>query len=160
MAVKILNIQKESCPRALFIGKRYEGAPDWGEWWANDLFAKLEVHPRLPFNDDAYIGMVRVLSGAPERWIGMFFPEGTPVPEGFEAVEIPPMDYAVCYLQAKEGSSEFFAPEAHQLCLEAIKAKGMTRREDDWCFERCQCPRYTAPDADGNVILDYGISIL
>ena len=44
--------------------------------------------------------------------------------------------------------------------LEAIRAKGMTRFEDNWCFERYQCPRFTAPDENGNVILDYGISIL
>ncbi len=160
MPVDILEIKQEHCPRACLIGKRYEAAPDWGEWWANDLFAKLEVHPRLPFNGDAYIGAVRIANGKPERWIGMFFPEGTPVPEGFEAAEIPPMDYAVCYLRAKEGSGEFYTPETHQRCLAALRAQNLTRREDDWCFERYQCPRFTTPDNAGNVILDYGISIL
>ena len=33
------------------------------------------------------------------------------------------------------------------------------RKEDDWCFERYNCPRFTTPDEKGNVILDYGISI-
>jgi hypothetical protein len=31
--------------------------------------------------------------------------------------------------------------------------------QNDWCFERYNCPRYTMPDNNGNVILDYGISI-
>ena len=83
----------------------------------------------------------------------------TPIPEGFEAVDIPPMDYAMCYLQAKEGSPDFYTPETHSQCLEAIRAKGMTRYEDNWCIERYQCPRFTTPDENGNVILDYGISI-
>ena len=70
------------------------------------------------------------------------------------------LDYAVCYLQGKEGSSEFYAMETHNLCLEEIKRLGLQRKEDDWCFERYNCPRFTTPDADGNVILDYGIAIM
>ena len=31
--------------------------------------------------------------------------------------------------------------------------------ENDWCFERYNCPRFTSPDNNGNIILDYGISI-
>ena len=41
----------------------------------------------------------------------------------------------------------------------AMKALGFKRKEDDWCFERYNCPRFTTPDEEGNVILDYGISI-
>ena len=160
MAVQILEIKKEHCPAARLIGKRYEAAPNWGEWWANGWFDRLETQPRLPFNDDAYFGMVRIQSGKPERWIGMLFPPETPVPEGFEAADIPPVDYAVCYLKDKEGSPDFYSPETHSRCLEAIRAAGTTRFEDNWCFERYQCPRFTAPDENGSVILDYGISIL
>jgi len=160
MAAEILEIKKEHCPAARLIGKRYEGAPNWGEWWANGWFDQLETQPRLPFNGDAYFGMVRIANGMPERWIGMLFAPDTPIPEGFEAVDIPPVDYAVCYLRAKEGSPDFYTPETHSQCLEAIQAKGMTRFEDNWCLERCQCPRFTTPDEKGNVILDYGISIL
>lgn len=50
--------------------------------------------------------------------------------------------------------------ETHNLCLEEIKRLGLQRKEDDWCFERYNCPRFTTPDADGNVILDYGIAIM
>ncbi|MBE5777953.1 MAG: GyrI-like domain-containing protein [Clostridiales bacterium] len=160
MSAKILEVKKESCPAVRLVGKRYDASPDWGQWWANDWFAKLETNPRHPFNGDAYIGAVRVTEGRPERWIGMFFPEDATVPEGFEYVDIPPTDYAVCYLCAPENSSDFYTMETHEMCLNALKAAGMTRREDDWCFERYQCPRFTTPDENGNVILDYGISVL
>ncbi|MBE5802282.1 MAG: GyrI-like domain-containing protein [Clostridiales bacterium] len=160
MAVKILDIKKEHCPAARLIGKRYEASPNWGEWWISGWFDQLETQPRLPFNGDAYFGMVRITDGRPERWIGMLFPQDTPVPEGFEATDIPPTDYAVCYLQAKEGSPDFYSPETHSQCLDAMKALNLTRWEDNWCFERYQCPRFTTPDENGNVILDYGISIL
>ena len=160
MAIKILEVKKESCPATLFIGKRYNGNVNWGEWWANDWFSVLEKNPCIPFNGDAYIGAVHIVDGMPEYWIGMFFPIGTEVPEGFEAVEIEALDYAVCYLQGKEGSSEFYSMETHNLCLEEIKNLDLQRKEDDWCFERYNCPRFTTPDADGNVILDYGIAIM
>ena len=160
MAIKILEVKKESCPATLFIGKRYNGNVNWGEWWANDWFSVLEKNPCIPFNGDAYIGAVHIVDGMPEYWIGMFFPIGTEVPEGFESVEIEALDYAVCYLQGKEGSNEFYSMETHNLCLEEIKHLGLQRKEDYWCFERYNCPRFTTPDADGNVILDYGIAIM
>lgn len=157
MAVKIIRIEKEIWPACVLIGKR---GTNWGEWWGNDWFAPLEKQPALPENGDAYIGAVRIVNGQPERWIGMYFPEGTPVPEGYEAVNIPTMSYAVCYLRAGEGSADFYTPATHALCLEALKEQGLLRREDDWCFERCNCPRFTTPDEEGMVVLDYGIAVV
>ena len=120
----------------------------------------MEANQCLPNNGDAYIGAVHIVDGMPERWIGMFFPADTEVPEGFESIDIEALEYAVCYLCGKEGSGEFFTMETHNMCLEALRAEGFTRKEDDWCFERYNCPRYTAPDEAGNVILDYGISVI
>lgn len=160
MAVKVLEVKREYCPAVRLIGKRYLGAPGWGEWWSNNWFAALEENQRHPINGDAYIGAVHVVDGVPERWIGMFFPAGAAVPEGFEYVDIEPMDYAVCYLYDKENSAEFYTMETHDMCLEELKARHLERKEDDWCFERYNCPRFTTPDEKGNVILDYAISIV
>ena len=160
MAVKILEIRRESCPAARLIGRRYESAPDWSEWWENNWFDVLEAQPRLDFNDDAYIGAVRIVNGAPEYWIGMFFPEKAEIPQGFEAADIAPMDYAVCYLYAADGSRDFYTAETHSSCLAALKQQGFAHREDEWRFERYQCPRFTVPDEHGCVVLDYGISVL
>lgn len=156
MAAEIVEIKVESWPACLLIGKR---GTNWGEWWGNDWFSPLEKNPALPQNGDAYIGAVRITNGAPERWIGMYFPEGTPVPEGYGAASIPAMRYAVCYLRAQEGSGDFYTQETHSRCLAALKEQGLVRREDDWCFERCNCPRFTTPDDQGRVVLDYGIAI-
>ena len=35
--------KRESCPVARFIGKRYLNGPNWGEWWSNGWFEKLEA---------------------------------------------------------------------------------------------------------------------
>lgn len=96
MSIKLLEIKKESCPAARLIGKKQAGSPNWNEWWENNRFEKLEEIPCIPFNGDAYIGAVHIVDGMPERWIGMLFPAGTEVPEGFEAVDIEPLEYAVC----------------------------------------------------------------
>lgn len=160
MAVKILEVKQESCPATRFIGKKYEGSANWGEWWENNWFATLKSMQRLAFTGDAYIGAVHVVNGMPEYWIGMFFPIDTEVPEKFEYVDIEPLDYAVCYLYDKENSGEFYTMDTHNMCLEELKARDLKRKEDDWCFERYNCPRFTTPDENGNVILDYGISII
>lgn len=125
----------------------------------NNWFAKLETNQCLSFNGDAYIGAVHIVDGMPEHWIGMFFPIDTEVPEGFEYVDIEPLDYAVCYLYDKENSGDFYTMKTHKMCLEELRAHDLKRREDDWCFERYNCPRFTTPDENGNVILDYAISI-
>lgn len=90
----------------------------------------------------------------------MFFPQNTVVPQGFDAAEIDPGNYAVCYLHSKENDLDFYSMETHNLCLDTLKAQGYQRKEDGWCFERYSCPRFTEPDEQGCVILDYGISIL
>lgn len=157
MAVEIRTVKKESCPAARLIGKKYSGSPDWNEWWENNWFNLLEKTPRLSFNGDAYLGAVRIVNGVPERWIGMLFPAGTEVPQGFDFVEIEPLDYAVCYLYGREGSDDFYSVETHDRCLKKCKAMGLKRKEDHWCIERYNCPRFTTPDEAGGVILDYAI---
>ena len=159
MAVKILEVKRESCPAARLIGKKYEHGPNWGEWWQNDWFSVLEQNERLEVNGDAYIGAVHIVDGMPEYWIGMFFPVDTAVPDGFEFVDMEALEYAVCYLYDKEGSSDFYTMETHEMCLEELKKLGFKRKEDDWCFERYNCPRFTTPDEESTVILDYGISV-
>lgn len=159
MAVRIIEIKKESCPAARLIGKKYGQAPNWDEWWENNWFETLEAKERLPFNGDAYIGAVHIVDGTPEYWIGMLFPADTEVPESFEYVDIEPLSYAVCYLYDRENSGEFYTMDTHNMCHEALKARHFKRRENGWCLERYNCPRFTTPDETGHVILDYGISI-
>lgn len=159
MAIKILEVKQESCCEARLIGKKYEGNANWGEWWENNWFSILEEKKCLSFNGDAYIGAVHIVDGMPQRWIGMLFPINTEVPQGFEFIDIKPLEYAVCYLYDKEGSSDFYTMDTHNMCLKALEERGLKRKEDDWCFERYNCPRFTSPDENGNVVLDYAISI-
>lgn len=158
--MKIESIRQEACPEARFIGKKYPGPANWDEWWANGWFDTLENHSGLlPINDGGYTEAVHIVDGSPEHWLGMFFAADTPVPEGFAYIDIPPMEYAVCFLYGNPENGELFGLEPHNQCLEFLKKQGLRRKEDDWCFQRCNCPRFTTPDEKGNVVLDYGISI-
>lgn len=162
MSVKITKVTREDFPALRFIGRKY-GANDnfgakWGEWWSNDLFTLLDKLGGHSVNGDAYIGAKRIVDGMLEYWIGMFFAPGTEVPEGYEFVDMDAINYAVFWVYGRENEVATF--DAHNLCLSELSKHGMVRREDDWCFERYNCPRYTTPDEAGNVILDYGISII
>lgn len=159
MSVTIKEVKRESFPETRLIGKKYENGPNWGEWWANDWFSILEKNQPLSINGDAYIGAVHIVNGMPEYWIGMFFSVEANIPDGFDYVDIESLEYAVFYLYGTEGSGDFYTMETHNMCLEELKTLGYKRKEDDWCFERYNCPRFTTPDEKGNVILDYGISI-
>ncbi|MDE6837470.1 MAG: GyrI-like domain-containing protein [Acutalibacter sp.] len=157
----ITNITRENCPAARLIGKRYAvGAANWGEFWGNGWFDQLEKLPGLlDINDNGYTEAIRVVDGKPEHWLGMYFSQDTAVLEGFDCVEIPPMEYAVCYLYGDPENGELFNAAAHEQCLTALKEQGLQPKEDGWRFQRCNCPRFTTPDEQGNVTLDYGIAI-
>ncbi len=167
MAIEIINAYIEEWPACRFIGRRYTPADSvngsygrkWGEWWANNLFAPLEKLPRLPIVGDSTMAAMRVVDSQLEYWIGFFCAADAEAPEGYEAIEISPRRYAVLWRKGDEHNGELYGLEAHNLCLEELHRHGWIRREDDWCFERYNCPRFTTPDEAGRVILDYGIAI-
>lgn len=165
--MEIIHASIEECPACRFIGRRYTPADSisgsyahkWGEWWQNGLFEPLEKLPHLPIVGDSTIAAMRVVDGMLEYWIGFFCPADTAVPEGYEAAQIGPRRYAVLWEKGNEKNGELYGLEAHQQCLTELARHGWKRVEDDWCFERYNCPRFTTPDEEGLVILDYGISV-
>lgn len=167
MTAKITNTYKQDFPASRFIGKRYSDTDrdngtfgaKWGEWFSKNMFAPLDGANPLVENDMGYMGAMRINNGCFEYWIGMFFPENAEVPDGYEFVDIKPLSYAVFWLYGNEQNGEIYGMDNHNMCVEEMKKQGFKRKEDDWCFERYNCPRYTTPDEKGNVILDYGIAI-
>ena len=115
MAAKIVDFKQESCQKARFIGKRYVGAPNWGEWWENGWFDILEQLPQLSINDGAYLGAKRIVNGEVEYWIGMLFEADTKVPEVFDFADFEPMTYAVYFLYGNEQNGELFGLTPHNM---------------------------------------------
>jgi hypothetical protein len=152
--MEIKKVFKEIVPSSRFIGKKNS---EWGLFWKNGWFDILEKAGGKSEFD--YIAMKRVVNGDVEYWIGMLFDPNAPVPEGFDFVDFESFKAAVFWLYGNPDNGELYGLETHNHCLEKFPVHGFIRREDYWCIERCNCPRYTTPDEKGNVILDYYISI-
>ena len=161
MSAEITKVYTQDVPALRFIGKKY-GDNDrvdgmfgkyWGDWFKNgwfDIIAKqTDQDLKTVYEDgDAYIGLMRDDNGQFEYWIGIFMPEGTLVPDGYEYYDFPKATLGVCWLHGKE--EEVFCQEGR--CGEKLEQAGYALT--DWCMERYCCPRFTTPDEDGKVILD------
>jgi len=176
MALEITKVSTETLPALRFIGKRCGDnpayfVPKWREWFANGWFQKLDGLPSPENIENGYIGLMGC-SGTMEDfeyWIGVFVKAGTPVPEGYAYADIPEGIVGVCWLKGREDNGEIFGETVHELCVNKLRENGfVSLREDfkgagkvwNWFFERYNCPRYTEKDADGEVILDYGVYII
>ena len=107
-------------------------------------------------NGAAYVGLECRKSGQlAEYWIGMFTPQNTEVPEGFECIDFPESNLGTCWIYGREEEVHGFACN----CWKELKKAGIEINADEngveMSFENCLCPRFTTPDEKGNVILDY-----
>lgn len=161
--MEIVKIYKENMPRVKLIGKRYTQkdtdqngtfAAHWGQWFQNGWFDALESLKGIEGVAKDYMGAVRIGENGFEYWIGMLLAPGASAPEGFDEEIIEPCELGVCYLYGNEKSGELYSMEASDLCMAAMRENGMEPSENGWFFERYNCPRFTAPDEKGNVILD------
>lgn len=177
MAANIIKVCKEHLPSLRFIGKCYtatdrgidEGFGNkWGEWFENGWFNELEKLGNLQDVETGYIGLM----GCSEKdnsfqyWIGIFLPENTTVPENYEFIDIPESEVGVCWIHGQADNGELFGLEPHNMCLSKLQENNIGTYRDGfkgekekwwWFFERYNCPRFTTPDENGKVILDYGI---
>lgn len=167
---KIIKTYTQKLPAVRFIGKcfgdgdRVNGGfgKHWGDAFGGNWFGTIESAAggadkiaALLEDADAYIGLMRFCDGEPfQYWIGMFTPAGTPVPEGFEYVDFDESELGVAWLKGKEDNGELYGKEDE--CMQAMVKAGITFPEKKvwWFFERYQCPRFTTPDENGEVILD------
>ncbi len=159
---EIIKVFREHIPTLRFIGKRYDSFGHWGEWWQNGWFDQLEaamggVDKVLSVweNGGGYIGVERRGDGVPfAYYIGMLTPANTPVPDGFIHIDFEGLALGTCWIYGTE-------QEVHDTsaCRPALEQANMIPWQDaegcTWSFENCLCPRYTTPDEQGYVILDY-----
>lgn len=105
-------------------------------------------------NGGGYVGLECRTEGRPfAYWIGMFTPRDTPVPDGFSCIDFEAAALGTCWIRGTE-------EEVHDTsrCREALEKEGLriaSFGHTVYSFENCLCPRYTTPDKNGNVILDY-----
>lgn len=163
---EIIKTYRESLPRTHFIGKRYTDkdrvndnfTTHWNVWFENGWLDEIERANEGKLIDDSYVGLMLGGENASFYWIGIFCTEDATIPEGYEMIELPAKDAAVCWIQGQEGPELFCM---HDACVNAMTQAGLSpfyQTEDGLFifFERYNCPRYTTPDDQGRVILDYG----
>lgn len=164
--MEIKNIFKETVPAARLIGRRYTDddrenglfAHKWCEFFMNGWFNRLEQAGGIEEFD--YLGMMRVVNGVFEYWIGMLFTPGADVPDGFDFVDFDAFDAAVFWIYGNPESVEIYGHDVHCKCLGLLPENGWTRKENGWWIERYNCPRFTEAGERGNVILDYYLAIV
>ena len=164
---EIIKVYRESLPSLRLIGKRYtdrdRGADGgfsnkWREWFHQGCFKPLEALASLPENEGAYVGCMRCGEEF-EYWIGLFFPAGTSAPDGYAYVDIPAGDVGTCWIHGREDTGELYGEKPHNMCMSRIKEAGWQVARNPWFFERYNCPRFTTPDVEGKVVLDYCVSL-
>lgn len=165
--MEVKKVYKEDLPKVKLIGKRYTNADrdasgtfggHWQQCFREGWFDMLHACcTGLSAVSEDSMGAMRMTGEGDdsfEYWIGAFYAPDSPVPEGFEATEIAAGTLGVCWLYGNEKSGELYSMEASNLSMGAIREKGWRYSEQGWFFERYNCPRFTAPDENGNVILD------
>lgn len=167
---EVIKTYRQALPALRFLGKPYGDADrtagsfsaKWNEWFQKGWFTLLEQAAGASLKDvyedgDAYLGLMRCKDGEPfQYWIGMLVPAETAVPQGFDKLDFPTLEMAVAWIRGKEETGEVYCQE--NKCIQALTQAGIdvqpARDGAWWCMERYVCPRFTAPDAQGNIILD------
>lgn len=166
---EIIKTYKEKLPATTFIGKCYTDADrengsfgaKWGEWFGNGWFETLEALPMPEGGDGSYLGLMTGGGGQDfHYWIGVFCEKGTKAPDGYQTVEFDEGEAAVCWIKGREDTGELFG--MHDACMAKWHEQGWEGSARscgepvEWvAIERYNCPRYTEPDEQGEVILDY-----
>ena len=176
MGFEITKVYKEHFPALRLIGKRYTNAnrgPDgfarfWREWTAPG--GRFEELKKLGPSDAVEYGYIGLMTTGPGNegtddftyWIGMFFPAGTAVPEGFDYLDLPENDIGVAWIYGDDRTGEIFGQASHCASFYALRDNGMGRLNTNAggegaivYFER-YAARFAARDERGKVILDYG----
>lgn len=171
--MRIIRIYTQHMPACRFVGKKYGDADringnfgaKWSEFFDHGWFGMLEQAAQWPVDEGyedggAYVGLMRVKDGEPfEYWVGMFLPENTPVPEGFEFRDFEESELGVGWVYGPEW--DLYGHESE--VAEKLGEEDIRRQNDEagacWFFERYGCPRFTIPDEKGNVILDIGFFV-
>lgn len=171
---QIVEVRKEGQCALRFIGKYYsnDDRDEWGsygakwcEWHGNGWFAELEALGMANNVENGYLGFMSCGKDFSKFTysIGAFFPADTTVPNGYDYIDLPEGDLAVALIKGKEQGDNIYG--MHDECLKAFNENGMGDIKSDFInsngekvsyfIERYNCPRFTKPDDEGNVILDY-----
>ena len=161
---RIIKAYKEQMQAAVLAGKLYHAgdrdgngsfSQRWEEWFQNGWFELVEAAGQ-PYNGGDYVGAMRMNGGVFEYWIGILMRSCGELPASFMSVEIPAGEFGVAWIK---GHDDIQLYSMHDACMEEFARNGFKPAADAWYIERYACPRFTQMDENGEVILDYMVSL-
>lgn len=161
---KIVNVYREKQPAFKLVGKSYSNedrdgmggfSSKWGDWFTCGWFDLVEACGKA-HSESGYVGAMRMNEGKFEYVIGVLMESVNAVPEGFSCIDIPESDYAVAWIKGKDDKELY---SMHEQCMSAFAEKGYKVSENAWYIEEYTCPRFTCPDDNGEVVLDYAVTV-
>lgn len=152
---KVMVVGKELIPDMTRLNKGENPIPEfWNQCFKDNIFANLEAQDSALLNSD-YVGVMYTdkATGQAFRYlVGMLMSEDAVIPEGYQTFLIDACEVGIGYIRGEEGD---VLMNAHRLTSEAIQRLNRSATQLPWIMELYNCPRWTNPDENGKVILDY-----
>ncbi len=164
---KIIKCEVCELPEIYVIGKQITvnvpNSPEknpipkfWEECFSDGTFENLMDHKEYLFND-AYVGWMSDYSeenGIFTYICGMLMRSDRMIQsDGYVSRKIDPVTVGIGWIQGRSTPDVCYA--AYSLMEKALDESGYSCENPAWCMELYNCPRFTQPDANGDIILDY-----
>lgn len=131
----------------------------WVRCYEDGTFATLERQSDFLY-DPSRIGLTidwDMGAGCFTYFCGMRFIEGVTVPEGYAVRELTGEKAGLCWIKGKDATD--IHSIAHRATEQAIKDAGYVPVPTNWSMIINHHQRYTTPDENGEIILDYYMAI-
>lgn len=168
---EIIKFEVKRLPSLKLVGKEFRynmevhmkgdnRIPDfWDKCFADKTFLSLEKQADFVY-DNAYVGVMLDWDkgdGDFSYIVGMLMKDGVSVPDGYFCRDIDETDVMIGWIKGKNTAD--VCSTAHPQTEQALKENGYKCDKMKWCMELYNCSRFTTPDENGDIILDYYIPV-
>lgn len=168
---ELIRFETKELPNLIVVGKEIRYSMEklmqgdnpipklWDECFAAGIFSALESQAEHVFCSD-YVGFMidwDLGDGDFSYVVGMMMREGAVVPDGYIAKKLPTCKAAVGWIRGDDVTD--VCAKAHNLTVEMIHERGYQCETMRWSMELYNCPRFTTPDENGMITLDYYIPL-
>jgi len=172
----IIKTYRQEVPALRFIGKKYNEPfsvsifdkilNELDNWCLRYAFSVIEKQldkesKTIYEGGDAYVSLIKIngelLNEVKqiEYWLGMFMPEGTEVPSGYEMMDFPKSTLGVCAVYGKRNSIIHYDED----CRKELAKEGIECRKDETgaklFFQRFNWRNFYSEDKYGKRVLEY-----
>jgi len=160
----IITTYKQKLPSLRFIGKKYSAADfsfktllgNLDDWCFKKIFEAIEKQSDKDLNalyegGNSYTALIK----NNVYWMGMFMLEGTAVPQGYEMIDFPASNLAVCSVYGKRSDVINYDSECRKKLLEEGLEFSKDKDGNSWFFLRFNWRDFFKEDKFGKRVLEY-----